>query len=77
MNEKDLDLKIAEIRVRAQLTRVSDAKRELEEGYKKLQAEFEKDYGKLKSILDRERLELEDFQAKLDYAKECAAKKYE
>lgn len=77
MNENELDLKRAELAIRGHKTRVSDAKRNMEEGYRRLMSELEEKYGKLKSDYERELIELEEYEAKLQYAKEKVSKNFD
>lgn len=50
---------------------------EMEQGYKKLQAQFEIDYGKLKSNHERECLELKSRKGFLEVAKTDLAQGFE
>lgn len=59
MTEKDFKVKRMEFDVREQETRVRDAKLELDLGYARLKADFEKEYAKLKSTYEREVIKLE------------------
>jgi hypothetical protein len=77
MNDKELQVKRFECDVRTQETKVRDAKRALDLGYKKLCSEFERDYEKLKSDYEREVLFLQREMAYLENAKEAAAKGFE
>lgn len=58
----ELDLRRAESRVR-------EGKVAMTEGYKKLQAEMERDYAKLKGEYERELLSLEHARVDLELAK--------
>lgn len=72
MTEKEHRLRLAEIDVEMQKARVREAKVALEEGHKRLLAEFEKEYSKLKAeyqraclVLTRERSYVERFRTEL------------
>ena len=70
MNEKELKLRHYELDVRVQETKVRDAKIQLDEGYKKLMADFEREYALLKNNYERELLRLERERAYVELAKE-------
>lgn len=74
MNEKELEVKRAELSLQRQGTRIKDAKSELENGYLKLKAEFDKEYSKLKNAYERELLDYRECEAALENAKEQLAK---
>ena len=77
MNEKELKLRHHELDVRVQETKVRDAKLQLDEGYKKLQADFEREYAQLKSNYERELLRLDREKACVDFAKDELARGFE
>lgn len=77
MNEKELNVKRCELDVRTQETKVRDAKIALDEGYKKLKAEFDKEYSLLKSAYEREIIYLEREKAYLENARAMLAKGFE
>ena len=77
MNEKELNVKRCELDVRIQETKVRDAKIALDEGYKKLKAEFDKEYSLLKSAYEREIIYLEREKAYLENARAMLAKGFE
>ena len=69
MNEKELKLRQYELDVRLQETKVRDAKSQLDEGYKILMSNFEKDYTVLKGNYERALLSLEREKACVEFAK--------
>ena len=70
MNEKELRLANYELDVRVQETRVRDAWIQLNEGYKLLAAEFEKEHTTLKGNYERELLRLEREKSCAAFAKD-------
>lgn len=69
MNEKELRLRQYELDVSLQETKVRDAKTQLDEGYKVLIANLEKEYAVLKSNYERALLSLERERACVEFAK--------
>jgi len=67
----------AEIDLRIQETRVREAQINLDQGYKKLLAEMEKEYAKLKFELEREKLKLEEARECLKHRKEDAERPFD
>lgn len=60
-----------------QETKVRDAKVQLDEGYNKLKADFEREYAILKSNYEREVLRLDRERACVDFAKDELARGFE
>lgn len=77
MTEKELNVKRSELDVRTQETRLRDAKVALDEGYKKLKADFDSAYAKLKSDYERECINLEREKLYLKQAQEVVAQGFE
>ncbi len=68
MTDKEYRVQRLELEVRDQKTRLRDAKQELDQGYIKLQADFEKDYAKLKTSYERAGIALAQTQSILEQA---------
>ena len=77
MNDKELNVKLAELAVRDQLTQVRDAKTDLEEGYKRLKAKMDLNYAVLKSEYERQQILLEEKNAYLENAKHDLVKHFD
>ena len=77
MNEKELKLTHYELDVRVQETKVHDARVQLDEGYKRLMAEFEREYVLLKNNYERELLRLDRERAYVTFAKDELARGFE
>jgi hypothetical protein len=76
MTEKDYRVERLTLDVREKEIRIRDAKEELDQGYLRLKADFEKEYAKLKSGYERACLELERYKSFLAQAQEEAAKEF-
>lgn len=68
ITEKEQRVRSAEIDVKVQESRVREARVACEQGYKKLQAELEKEYDKLKREVERAELGLEWEKSRLELA---------
>ena len=76
MTEKEYRVERLALEVREKETRIRDAKGEMDQGYIRLKADFEKDYAKLKSEYERACLEFERCKLFLAQAKEEAVKEF-
>ena len=70
MNEKELKFEHCEVDVRIQETKVRDSKIQLEQGYKRLASEFEKEYAILKSNYERELIRFERERTFVSFARD-------
>jgi len=77
MNDKELHVKRCECDVSIQMCRVRDAKIAMDDGYKRLKAELEREYSKLKSDYERECIMLERERAYLENAREAIDKGFD
>lgn len=77
MTELEASVKHAELEVKKQAVRTAQTKVELEEGYKRLQADMERKYGRLKTAHELEKLDLESEKISLEVAKEAHRKGFE
>lgn len=77
MTDKEHEVKLAEINLRSAEIRAREAKVDMEEGYKRLQAKMAMEYEALKASYAQSLLDLEESKLNLEATKERKEKNYD